>query len=94
MTEEYRKALTELEIILKYGNIQNLNKLPTKLTNFIKNNKDNTYNPDFDKNIPIYQLNLKKDTKILLSLLYRKYWCNEETKLKLLREDYEKKENI
>ena len=42
------------------------------------------------KNIPeliiINEQSIKNDTKILLSLLYRNYWCSEEKKRELLED--------
>ena len=92
MTTEYRMSLTELYVILNYMNNEYINKLPKKLINFIGENKDNSYTPSINKNIPINEQNLKKDTKVLLSLLYRNYWCDQENKLRLIEEDYEQKE--
>ena len=38
-------------------------------------------------NVPINEQLLKNDTRLLLSIIYRNYWCNEEKKKKLLKED-------
>ena len=64
-----------------------INKLPNKLVSFIKENMDNSYISDINVNTPINEQPIKNDTKILLSLLYRNYWCSEEKKRELLEED-------
>jgi len=87
MTLEYKKSLKELNTILNYMNVEYLNKIPTKFINFINNNMDIDYIPNIDKNMPINKQNLSKDTKVLLSLIYRNYWCDSEIKEKLLHED-------
>ena len=87
MTLEYKQSLTELNTILNCMNMEYFKKIPQKFINFIQDNMDNTYKPDISKDIPIDQQNLKKDTRILLSLLYRNYWCDDETKNRLLKED-------
>lgn len=87
MTLEYKQALTELNTIIHYMDIEYLKKLPKKLVAFINKNMDMEYKPNIDKNIPINEQNLKKDTKILLSLLYRNYWCDDEIKEALIEED-------
>lgn len=91
MTLEYKKSLKELNTILNYMNIEYLNKIPTKFINFINNNMDIDYIPNIDKNIPINKQNLSEDTKVLLSLIYRNYWCDSEIKEKLLQEDLREK---
>lgn len=87
MTLEYQRSLTELNSILNYMNVEYIKKLPTKFIDFITKNMDKDYIPNIDKNVPINQQELKKDTKILLSLIYRNYWCDSETKQDLLHQD-------
>lgn len=67
------------------------NKLPEKFIKFVENNMDKDYRPNISENIPISEQELKKDTKVLLSLLYRNYWCDEEEKERLKQEDIIKK---
>lgn len=97
MTLEYRQSLMEINTILNFMEKEYIDKLPTKLIRFIKENMDSTYISNINVNIPINEQLLKNDTKILLSLIYRNYWCSEEKKKELLEEDayfkseYEKK---
>lgn len=93
MTMEYRQSLTELNTIIHYMDIEYLKKLPQKFIEFINSNMDKDYIPNIDKNTPINEQNLKKDTKILLSLLYRNYWCDREKKIALVQEDLVAKNN-
>ena len=58
---------------------------------FIKENMDISYEDNINQDTPIDKQNLKKDTKILLSLIYRNYWCDEDEKKKLMEEDANKK---
>ena len=94
MTVEYQRSLTELNVILNYMNIEHVKKIPTKFINFINNNMDKDYIPNINKNIPIDQQELRKDTKILLSLIYRNYWCDNELKKDLLNQDLINKKNF
>ena len=87
MTLEYKQALKEVYTILNVMEKEYINKLPNKLISFIKENMDNSYISNINVNIPINEQLLKKDTKILLSLIYRSYWCNEEKRNELLEED-------
>lgn len=94
MTIEYQRSLTELNSILNYMNVEYIKKIPTKFIDFIKKNMDKDYIPNIDKNVPINQQELKKDTKILLSLIYRNYWCDNETKAELFNQDLIDKKNF
>lgn len=87
MTLEYKQSLTEINTILNFMEKEYINKLPNKLIKFINENMDNSYISDISANTPINEQNLKNDTKILLSLIYRNYWCSEEKKKELLGED-------
>ena len=87
MTLEYRQSLKEVNTILEFMGIEYINKLPEKLNKFIKENMDNTYISNINVNTPIDKQELKNDTKILLSLIYRNYWCSQEKKEELLEED-------
>ncbi len=92
MTLEYKKSLSELYIILGYMDIGYLKKIPKKLYNFIEQNKDNSFIPNIDENTPIYEQKLQNQTKILLSLLYRRYWCEKDVKKELIKQDIIQKE--
>ena len=94
MTLEYQRSLTELNSILNYMNVEHIKKIPTKFIDFITKNMDKDYIPNIDKNVPINQQELKKDTKILLSLIYRNYWCDNETKAELFNQDLIDKKNF
>ena len=91
MTQDYREALAELNTIIQYMNKNYKNKIPQAFIDFITQNMDVNYKPNISKDIPINEQNLKKDTKILLSLLYRNYWCNNELKTQLMNEDLKSK---
>ena len=93
MTMEYRQSLTELNTIIHYMDIEYLKKLPQKFIEFINSNMDKDYIPNIDKNTPINEQNLKKDTKVLLSLLYRNYWCDRDKKIILSQQDLVAKNN-
>ncbi len=87
MTIEYKQSLTELNTILNYMDIELIKKVPTKLLLFIRQNMDASYIPNISKNIPINEQPLKKDTKVLLSLIYRDYLVDNEKKEELIEED-------
>ena len=87
MTLEYKQSLKELDTILNIMGKEYINKIPTKLISFIKKNMDNSYISNINVNIPVNEQLLKNDTRLLLSLIYRSYWCNEEKRKELLEKD-------
>ncbi len=87
MTLKYKQSLKEVDTILNIMGKEYINKLPNKLINFIKENMDNSYISNINVNIPINKQLLKNDTKLLLSLIYRSYWCDKEKRKELYEED-------
>lgn len=74
----YREALVELLEILKYTDQNYVNKIPKQLLKFFKENASTTYKFTMDESKEIKDLKLKKETKGLLSMVYRNYWCTPE----------------
>lgn len=87
MTIEYKQSLSELNMILHLMDREYFDKLPQKFIEFLESNMDREYKPNISKDIPINEQELKKDTKVLLSLLYRDYWCDEEKRKMLKQKD-------
>ena len=83
MTLEYKQSLKEVDTILNFMEKKYIDKLPNKLIRFIKENMDNSYISNINVNIPINKQLVKENTKLLLSLIYRNYWCDEEKKKEL-----------
>ncbi|MCI9064170.1 MAG: hypothetical protein HFJ17_06170 [Clostridia bacterium] len=86
--ENIGKSLYEISEILR--------NMPKKYTeslseDFINLMKTNKIKNDFvyDKNKTLNNQDMLKDTKILLSILYRQYWCLPKEKEKLEKEDEE-----
>lgn len=87
MTDEYKNSLSEVSIALKSLSTDIRNKIPKSLLNFIEENKSKGYIPKFDIELPLSKQNLMKETKVILSLIYRSYLCDEETRRKLKIDD-------
>lgn len=85
LISDYREALVEVLEILKHASIEDLNKIPKKLLLFFKENASPTYKFTIDENKEIKDLKLKPETKGLLAMLYRNYWCPPEK-----RDEYDK----
>lgn len=81
------EALTEVDAIIQMMPEEENLKIPNEFKNFIKSRKSNDYIPNIKKDIPLYQQNLKKDTKTICSLIYRSYLCPKDKKMELENND-------
>ena len=93
MTEEYSLAISETLSIINSATIEEKNKIPKSFMNFLIKNANPNYNPIFDPKIAIKDLNLRAETKGLLSLIYTSYLSNDQEKIefnKILKANQEK----
>ena len=75
---EYKLACSETLDILKHTNDDDVKKIPEKFMNFLKSNSLKTYNSKLDFNKSLKEMNLNSKTIGILSIIYKKYWCNDE----------------
>lgn len=78
LVSDYREALVEVLEILKHARKKDVDKIPKKLILFFEKNASPTYKFTYDNNKEIKDLNLKPETKGLLAMIYRNYWCTPE----------------
>lgn len=83
------EALAEVDVIISMMPKEDYIKIPNGFKNFIKTRKSTDYTPNIKKNIPLYQQNVKNDTKTLCSLIYRSYLCSKDKKIELENKDRE-----
>ena len=84
-TKEETKVFSEVDAFLDIIDEKYKNKIPTKLRNLFKENKDKDYNPVYNANIPIEEQNIKKETIAMIGLLHLNYWCETEEEKNALR---------
>ncbi len=78
MEEEKRKAYSEVVEILKLiDDEKRIEKIPFEVIELIKRNSDPEYRPRIDKEKPLEDQNLKKETYSIIGWIASKYW-NEE----------------
>ena len=82
-----RKAFSEVYDIINHMDDEMKNKIPNKFIKFIGDNRDFNYNVKIDYTQRIVNQQLIHETKVLLSLIYRDYICDKETKERLIRQD-------
>ncbi len=80
---ELGKVLVEVEAVLERLQDENKQKIPQKVWDFIRNNKDNSYIFKYDDTKPLEEQKLRLDTCSMLMYLNREYLLNEEEKKKL-----------
>ena len=87
MNQKYRESLTEVNTIFNFMEKKYIIKIPSKLKQFICDNMDKNYIPNINVNKKLSEQDINQDTKILLSLIYRNYWCGEEKRKILLEKE-------
>ena len=69
---EYRKALAELDEIFDKFEKEIKNKVPESFRKFVKDKKDKNYKFEYDDSKELKDQNILRETKVLLSIIYRK----------------------
>lgn len=75
-----REAITEVLEILKNVDNSYTEKLPDKFKRFLNDNKSTSDISKIDFSKELKDLNIRKETKELLGIMYLNYWCNEDEK--------------
>ncbi len=77
---EYAKCLVQLDEILNYLSLDNLEKIPFEVRNSIKQQKDKEYIWKYDESKTLKEQELDRRTVALLSYLNMEYLLNPEQK--------------
>ena len=88
MKEIYMDAFSEVNAILNIMPSNLYNKIPLKFKQMISEYKNNSYNLRIEE--PVEDYELKDETKIILSLIYRDFLCSDEEKEQLKARDAQK----
>ena len=59
-----------------------------KFIDFLRTNASRDYIPNLDYSKNLKDMNLKEETRALLSIMYKKYWCSEEEKQVLQKRSF------
>ena len=87
-----RQAYSEIDEFLGLLSEEQRNEITKKLRDFFKEEKDQEYFKNIDKDIPIKDQNLKEETLAIIALLNLQYWCKDEEEKKRLQEIYAQNE--
>ena len=87
-----RQAYTEIDNFIELLDEHDRDKIPQKLKEFFKKEKDDKYIKVINPNLPIKEQNLKKETLALIAMLNLQYWCDNEEERKRLKKVYAENE--
>lgn len=80
-------AYAEVDAILNLLEEDYLNKIPEKVRDFFREEKDSNYKPIIRTDIPLEEQSLRRTTGIIFAILNLNYWCeSEEEKQEILNE--------
>lgn len=92
MEKGYKEAFSEVDEVLKLMPTDLLSKIPVQFRKVISENKDTNYNVNIQE--PLQEQNLKKETVVILGLIYSEFLVSPEEKEKLQKEDVEELNKI
>ena len=87
-----RQAYSEVDEFLGLISNEHRNKIPKKLREFFREEKDTNYIKGINPNVPIKNQKLKEETLGIIALLNLQYWCKDETEKKRLQTIYAQNE--
>ena len=88
MKDTINQAFTQVYDVINHMEIEMQEKIPKKFIDLIRENRDLDYKLNINYKEDIKK-QLLKESKIILSLIYRDYLCSKEKKEKLLQLDLE-----
>lgn len=89
-----RKAYSEIDEFLGLLSEEQINKIPKKLREFFREEKDQNYKKGINPNEPIKNQDLKEETLGIIALLNLQYWCEDEQEKERLKKVYAQNEKI
>ena len=87
-----RQAYSEVDEFIELLDDYEKYKIPEKLRNFFKKEKDPQYYKGLNPNIPIKEQGLKEETLAIIALLNLQYWCDDEEEKERLKKLYAENE--
>ena len=85
ISQEDKIAYAEVDYIIHNMSPVYLEKIPSKLVDFFGEVKDQNYEVNLDRSIPLFQNDLKDYTFDLLNVINLNYWTDDLTKKEELK---------
>lgn len=89
-----RQAYSEIDEFLGLLTEEQRGKIPRKLREFFKEEKDSNYIKGIKADIPVNQQNFKEETLAIIALLNLQYWCQDENEKQRLKSIYANNEKV
>lgn len=86
INQEYNLAISETLDILDHIKKADVDKISERFLRFLKENASNRYISTIDFNKPLKEMNLNPKTIGMLSIINKKFWCNDQQ-----RKEFERK---
>lgn len=84
---EFEQACAEMNFILNHFDPNDLKMIPQYFLNFFEENMDKSYEVTIQANKPLYEQDLREETKAFIKILYITYFSdNKEEKERLMEE--------
>ena len=87
MNNNYRMALTEVNEILKYTDDNMVCRIPKKFISFVAENMDTSYKFKVQENVELFDQPIRSETKTILAMIYKDYFCDEIERQELIETD-------
>lgn len=84
MDNNLNNIYAEVWEICKYIDVGFVSKIPSTVLKEIRENKNNNWTFKYDLSISLENQNIMEDTKKFLSILYYKYYCDDNEKKEVL----------
>lgn len=88
ISTQTKQAYAEIDNFIELLTEEDRNKIPPKLRQFFKEEKDKNYIKNIDIEIPIKKQDLKEETLALIALLNIKYICDDDNEKARLTKIY------
>ena len=92
MVDNTAIAYAEVDEILNLLEDDYIDKVPEKVRDFFKEERDKKYLPKIEVDIPLTEQNLKRETMVLLAVLKLNYWCKDEKEKKAFLNELDENE--
>ena len=89
-----RQAYSEIDEFLGLLTEEQREKIPRKLREFFREEKDSNYIKGIRVDIPVNQQNFKEETLAIIALLNLQYWCQDESEKQRLKSVYASNERV
>ncbi len=86
VSTKYSEAIVDVLDILAHMEEEDQEKVPQKFIDVLKENASKNYIPNIDYSKRLVEMDLSEETRGILGVMFRHYWCPEEKKA-----DFEKR---